>query len=154
MHLTRPQDSPQMTTRICSTKWHLRHTSPSWASPFQCGEFYDDKYINEDQKSFCSDNFDSHISRLTSNWEETNSNYGSESYAPSRNMFQNADKEGLMAKKALPDEIMENETTEVVKEMLARQRWVLLCWILTWGQMKCEDICQAWREKLPLNFII
>ena len=69
-------------------------------------------------------------------------------------MFQNADKEGLMAKKALPDEIMENETTEVVKEMLARQRWVLLCWILTWGQMKCEDICQAWREKLPLNFII
>ncbi|KAF8546244.1 P-loop containing nucleoside triphosphate hydrolase protein [Imleria badia] len=58
------------------------------ASPFQCGEFpNDNKY--EDRKPFHSDNFDNR-SRLTSNWEETNSNYGSESYAPSRNMFQNA----------------------------------------------------------------
>ena len=131
------------------------------ASPFQRGEFYDDEY--EDRKSFRSDDFDNR-SRLTSNREETNSNYGSESYAPSRNMFQNADKEGLMAKEALAGEIMENETTEVVKETSARRRWVLLCWILTWwipsiflkwfGRMKREDIRQAWREKLALNFII
>ncbi|KAG6372221.1 P-loop containing nucleoside triphosphate hydrolase protein [Boletus reticuloceps] len=58
------------------------------ASPFQCGNFYDDEY--EDRKSFRSDDFDNR-SRLTSNREETNSNYGSGSYAPSRNMFQNAD---------------------------------------------------------------
>ena len=38
-----------------------------------------------------------------------------------------------MAKKGLPGEIMENETTEVIKETLACWRWVLLCWILTWG---------------------
>ncbi|KAG6377243.1 hypothetical protein JVT61DRAFT_1298 [Boletus reticuloceps] len=63
-------------------------------------------------------------SRLTSNQEETNSNYGSESYAPSRNMFRNADKEGLVAKEALAGEIMENETTEVVKETSARPCWV------------------------------
>lgn len=127
----------------------------------QRGDLYDDEY--EDRKSFRSDDFDNR-SRLTSNREETNSNYGSESYAPSRNMFQNADKEGLMAKEALAGEIMENETTEVVKETSARRRWVLLCWILTWwipsiflkwfGRMKREDIRQAWREKLALNFMI
>ena len=131
------------------------------ASPFQRGDFYDDEY--EDRKSFRSDDFDNR-SRLTSNREETNSNYGSESYAPSRNMFQNADKEGLVAKEALAGEIMENETTEVVKETSARRRWVLLCWLLTWwipsiflkwfGRMKRQDIRQAWREKLALNMII
>ncbi|KAF8121855.1 hypothetical protein EV363DRAFT_1559012 [Boletus edulis] len=110
-------------------------------SPFQRGNLYKDDY--EDQ---------------------TNSNYGSESYAPSRNMFQNADKEGLIAKEALAGEIMENETTGVIKETSARRRWVLLCWLLTWwipsiflkwfGRMKREDVRQAWREKFALNVII
>ncbi|KAF8438194.1 hypothetical protein L210DRAFT_3647176 [Boletus edulis BED1] len=131
------------------------------ASPFQRGNLYEDDY--EDRKSFRSDDFDNR-SRLTSNQEETNSNYGSESYAPSRNMFQNADKEGLIAKEALAGEIMENETTEVVKETSARRRWVLLCWLLTWwipsiflkwfGRMKREDVRQAWREKFALNVTI
>ncbi|KIJ64935.1 glycosyltransferase family 2 protein [Hydnomerulius pinastri MD-312] len=131
------------------------------ASPFQRGDHYDDEY--DERKSFRSDDFDNR-SRLTSNRDDSNSNYGTESYAPSRNMFQNADKEGLMAKEALAGEIMENETTEVVKETSARRRWVTLCWILTWwvpsiflkwfGRMKREDIRQAWREKLALNFII
>ncbi|KAF8439408.1 hypothetical protein L210DRAFT_3673100 [Boletus edulis BED1] len=117
------------------------------ASPFQHGNLYEDDY--EDCKSFRSDDFNNR-SRLTSNWEETNSNYGSKSYAPSRNMFQNADKEGLIAKEALAGEIMENETTEVVKETSACQHWVLLCWLLTrwipsiflkwFGRMKREDI--------------
>ncbi|KAG6370849.1 P-loop containing nucleoside triphosphate hydrolase protein [Boletus reticuloceps] len=131
------------------------------ASPFQRGNLYDDDY--EDRKSFLSDDFNNR-SRLSSNREETNSNYGSESYAPSRNMFQNTDKEGLIAKEALAGEIMESETTKVVKETLARRRWVLLCWLLTWwipsiflewlGQMKCEDVRQAWQEKSALNIII
>jgi chitin synthase len=127
----------------------------------QRGDFYNDEY--EDRKLFHSDDFDN-WSRLTSNWEETNSNYGSESYAPSRNMFQNVDKEGLITREALAGDIMENETTKVVKEMSAHWRWVLLCWLLTWwilsiflkwfGRMKRQDIRQAWREKLALNFII
>ncbi|KAF8440069.1 hypothetical protein L210DRAFT_3671727 [Boletus edulis BED1] len=131
------------------------------ASPFQRGNLYEDDY--EDRKSFHSDDFDNQ-SRVTSNGEETNSNYGSESYAPSRNMFQNADKEGLIANEALAGEIMENETTEVVKETSARRRWVLLCWLLTWwipsiflkwfGRMKREDVRQAWWEKFALNVII
>ncbi|KAF8433780.1 P-loop containing nucleoside triphosphate hydrolase protein [Boletus edulis BED1] len=131
------------------------------ASPFQRGNLYEDDY--EDRKSFRSDDFDNR-SRVTSNGEETNSNYGSESYAPSRNMFQNADKEGLIANEALAGEIMENETTEVVKETSARRRWVLLCWLLTWwipsiflkwfGRMKREDVRQAWQEKFTLNVII
>ncbi|KAG9310142.1 glycosyltransferase family 2 protein [Chiua virens] len=131
------------------------------ASPFQRGDIYDDEY--EDRKSFRSDDFDNR-SRLTSNREETTSNYGSDSYAPSRNMFQNADKQGLITKEALAGEIMENETTEVIKETSARRRWVLLCWLLTWwmpspflkwfGRMKRQDIRQAWREKLALNMLI
>lgn len=69
-----------------------------------------------------------------------------------------------MAKEALAGEIMENETTEVVKETSARRRWVLLCWLLTWwipspflkwfGRMKRGDVRQAWREKLALNMVI
>ncbi|KAF8836252.1 glycosyltransferase family 2 protein [Paxillus ammoniavirescens] len=131
------------------------------ASQFQRGDLYDDEY--DERKSFRSDDFDTR-SRLTSNRDDSNSNYGTESYAPSRNMFQNADKEGLMAKEALAGEIMEGETTEVVKESSARRRWVTLCWMLTWwipsiflkwfGRMKREDIRQAWREKLALNMII
>ncbi|KAF8416998.1 hypothetical protein L210DRAFT_3369969, partial [Boletus edulis BED1] len=64
----------------------------------------------------------------------------------------------------LAGEIMENETTEVVKGMSACRRWVLLCWLLTWwipsiflkwfGRMKREDVRQAWREKFALNVII
>ncbi|KAF9232203.1 P-loop containing nucleoside triphosphate hydrolase protein [Melanogaster broomeanus] len=97
------------------------------------------------RKTFRSEDFDAR-SRLTSNRDESNSNYGTESYAPSRNMFQNADKEGLMVKEALAGEIMENETTEVVKETSARRRWVTL--------MKREDVRQTWREKLALNMVI
>jgi chitin synthase len=84
-------------------------------------------------------------------------------------MFQDADKElGLVAKEAfkLAGEIIEHETTEVVKETSVRRRWVLLCWLLTWWipspflkwfsrmTRKRQDIRQAWREKFALNFII
>ena len=34
--------------------------------------------------------------------------------------------EGLVAKEALAGEIMENETTKVIKEMSVHQRWVPL----------------------------
>jgi hypothetical protein len=44
-------------------------------------------------------------------------------------MFQNVDKERLIAKEALMGEIMENEMTKVPKEMLAPQCWVLTWWI-------------------------
>ncbi|KAG1818874.1 glycosyltransferase family 2 protein [Suillus variegatus] len=131
------------------------------ASPFQRADLYDDEY--DEHKSFRSDDFDNR-SRLTSNRDDSNSNYGTESYAPSRNMFQNADKEGLMVKEALPGEIGDSETTEVLKESSARRRWVAVCWALTWwmpslflkwiGRMKREDVRQAWREKLAINFII
>ena len=66
-------------------------------------------------------------SQLTSNQEDTNPNYSSKSYAPSQNMFQNADKEGLMVKEALAGKIMENEMMEVIKETSACCCWVLLC---------------------------
>ncbi|KAF9484250.1 glycosyltransferase family 2 protein [Pholiota conissans] len=129
------------------------------AAPFQRGDDYMDDY--DENKS--TDDFDHH-SKYTSQRDDTVSNFGSESYAPSRNMFQNTDKRGLMEKEALAGEIQEGETTEVLKESSARRRWVALCWMLTWwvptfllthvGRMKRIDVRQAWREKLALNLLI
>ncbi|KIY53918.1 glycosyltransferase family 2 protein [Fistulina hepatica ATCC 64428] len=130
------------------------------ASPFHRAGLYDDDY--EENRS---EEFDGR-SRATSQRDDSMSNYGSESYAPSRNMFGGAaDKKALLEKDApLAGEIQEGETTEVVKETSARRRWVALCWVLTWwvpsfmlsclGRMKRPDIRQAWREKLALNLII
>ncbi|KAJ7830396.1 hypothetical protein B0H13DRAFT_268824 [Mycena leptocephala] len=81
--------------------------------------------------------FDAHSRFMSAVDErETASNFGSESYAPSRNMF---DAEGkgagvgavLLDKDARAWEIQEGETVEVLKESSARRRWVTLCWILT-----------------------
>ncbi|KAI6023520.1 P-loop containing nucleoside triphosphate hydrolase protein [Pisolithus microcarpus] len=73
---------------------------------------YDEEY--DEAKMVQSDGFDGR-SRLTGDQDDSNSNYGTESYPPS-NMFQHVDKEGLMAKDPLPGETMEGETTEIVKE--------------------------------------
>ncbi|KAI6013665.1 P-loop containing nucleoside triphosphate hydrolase protein [Pisolithus microcarpus] len=78
---------------------------------------YDEEY--DEAKTVQSDRFDGR-SRLTGDWDDSNSNYGTESYPPS-NMFQHVDKEGLMAKDPLPGETMEGETTEIVKETSARR---------------------------------
>ena len=130
------------------------------ATPFQRPDLYEDDFEN---KSVQSEDYDAR-SRFTSAHDETNSHFGSESYAPSRNMFQNTDKRGLMEKEALAGEIQDGETTEVMKESSARRRWVALCWLLTWwvpspclryvGRMKRMDVRQAWREKLALNMLI
>lgn len=131
------------------------------ASPFQRADLYDDDF--EENKSLPSEDFDAR-SKFTSQREDTMSNFGSESYAPSRNMFQNTEMKGLMEKEALAGEIQEGETTEVLKESSARRKWVALCWILTFwvpnpclryvGRMKRLDVRQAWREKLALNMLI
>jgi chitin synthase len=129
------------------------------ASPFQRADMYNDY---DERQSLRSDEFDRR-SRLTSARDDTMS-LGTESYAPSRNMFQNVDKKALLEKEALPGEIHEGETAEILKETSARRRWVALCWLLTWwmptpflrwfGRMKRMDVRQAWREKLALNIII
>ncbi|KAJ3510325.1 hypothetical protein NLJ89_g4744 [Agrocybe chaxingu] len=130
------------------------------ASPFQRAEMYDDY---DEDKSVRSEDFEGR-SKFTSQRDDSVSHFGSESYAPSRNMFQNTDKRGLMEKDPLPGDIQEGETAEVLKESSARRRWVALCWVLTFwvptplltyvGRMKRLDVRQAWREKLALNMII
>ena len=130
------------------------------AAPFHRSDMYDDY---DDRKSVRSDDYDVRSALTSHRDNETESNFGTESYAPSRNMFQNADK-GMVDKEALAGEIQEGETVEIIKESSARRRWVALCWILTWwipnpvlayvGRMKRPDIQQAWREKLALNIII
>jgi chitin synthase len=129
-------------------------------APFQRPDLYEDEFEN---KSVQSEDFDDR-SRFTNAHDESNPHFGSESHAPSRNMFQNTDKRGLMEKEVLAGEIQEGETTEVLKESSARRRWVALCWLLTWwipspclryvGGMKRMDIRQAWPEKLALNLLI
>lgn len=131
------------------------------ASPFQRADLYEDDF--DENRSIRSEDFDAR-SRFTSQRDDSVSNFGSESYAPSRNMFQDSAKKGLIEKEALAGEIQEGETTELVKESSARRRWVALCWILTWwvptpcltwlGRMKRMDVRQAWREKLAINLLI
>lgn len=129
------------------------------ASPFQRADMYNEY---DERQSLRSEEFDGR-SRLTSARDDSMS-LGTESYAPSRNMFQNVDKNALLEKEALPGEIQEGEVAELLKETSARRRWVALCWLLTWwmptpflrwfGRMKRMDVRQAWREKLALNIII
>ncbi|KAH9911828.1 glycosyltransferase family 2 protein [Epithele typhae] len=131
------------------------------ASPFQRADMYEDY---DERKSLRSEDFDGRSAYTSQRDDASVSNFGTESYAPSRNMFQNADQKGLLDKEAIAGEAQEGETTEVLKETSARRRWVMLCWILTWwvpnialvhiGRMKRLDIRQAWREKLALNLII
>ena len=130
------------------------------ASPFQRADLYDEY---DENRSVRSDDYDAR-SRFTSQRDDSVSNFGSESYAPSRNMFQDSAKKGLIEKEPLAGEIQEGETTEILKESSARRRWIAVCWILTWwiptplltwvGRMKRIDVRQAWREKLALNFLI
>jgi chitin synthase len=77
----------------------------------------------DEWKSFRDNDFNAH-SALTSNRDDTTSNYGSEAYAPSRNMFQNADHKVLLEKDALAGEIQEGETAEALalKETSARRK--------------------------------
>ena len=131
------------------------------ASPFMRADLYNDY---DERGSMRSDDVDAK-SRLTSHRDDSVSAFGgSESYAPSRNMFQNDDTKGLLGKEALPGEVMEGETTEDIKETSSRRRWVAFVWFLTWwipnpflrwfGRMKRMDVRQAWREKLAINIII
>ncbi|KAJ7724605.1 glycosyltransferase family 2 protein [Mycena maculata] len=146
------------------------------ASPFQRADQYDDDAYGYDERGALNaprgrtggdSDFDAR-SRFTSAVDaDEGSNFGSESYAPSRNMF-GADAKGggapLLDKDALAGEIQEGETAEVIKESSARRRWVTLCYILTWwvpnpllsycGRMKRMDVRQAWREKFALNLLI
>lgn len=97
-----------------------------------------------------------------SQFGDTNSNFGTETYAPSRNMFRDLDKKGEKDPLDLDDD--DGEVQEEYKESIARRRWVWLCTVLTFwipgfllrkvGKMKREDIRQAWREKLTINLII
>ncbi|KAF5366143.1 hypothetical protein D9757_010944 [Collybiopsis confluens] len=107
------------------------------ASPFQRAGLYDEEF--GDDRSLRSNDFDGR-SRFTSQRDDSVSNFGSESYAPSRNMFQSTDKAALVNKEALAG-----------KSKRARLPNPCLKWI---GRMKRLDVRQAWREKLALNFII
>ncbi|TFK50010.1 glycosyltransferase family 2 protein [Heliocybe sulcata] len=129
--------------------------------PYRDSEYGDTD--TDERKSFRSDDFDGR-SRLTSQQGYPASEIGTESYAPSRNMFQNGDTKALLNNDGPTAGVMEGETAEDLKETSARRRWVALCWLLTWwipspfltwfGRMSRPDIRQAWREKLAINLII
>ncbi|WVR04387.1 hypothetical protein IAU60_001389 [Kwoniella sp. DSM 27419] len=101
-------------------------------------------------------------SEITSKFGDSASNVGTETYAPSRNMFRDLDHKD--EKDPLDAEPTDGEITEEYKVSSARRRWVWLCTFLTWwipgfllnklGGMKRQDVRQAWREKLAINMII
>lgn len=113
---------------------------------------------------FSDDNRGFAISQATSPFGDSQSNLGTESYAPSRNMFRDMDAEKRGEKDVLDELPADNEIQEEYRESPARRRWVWLCRILTFwcpdfliskiGRMKRQDIRQAWREKLAINIII
>jgi chitin synthase len=127
----------------------------------------DDEDAYHDRKSINADD-DRNNSRYGSRYGDSMSNFGTDVYAPSRNMFQSLDKKSgggeYDEKDELPSHPVGGETVEEVKESAARKRWVALCWVLTWwipsfllrwfGHLKRPDIRQAWREKLTINLII
>ena len=125
--------------------------------PFSRALLYADP---DDEGSIRTD--DEAQSRYTSRDEA--SNFGTESYAPSRNMFQSNRVAPVAEKEALPGEILEGEVAEEIKDSSARRKWVALVWMLTFciptpcliyvGKMKRLDIREAWREKLAINMII
>ncbi|KAF8198694.1 glycosyltransferase family 2 protein [Mycena galopus ATCC 62051] len=135
------------------------------ASSFPRAEFYErDDEVGYDEHGTLratKSDFDAQSTR------DTASNFGSESYPPSLNMF-GAEGNGkggvLLEQNLLAGEIQESETTEVYKESSARRRWTFLCRCLTWwvpdfllsswGRMTRDDVRQAWREKLALNLLI
>ena len=97
-----------------------------------------------------------------SHFGDSASQAGTESYAPSRNMFRDLDSRG--EKDPLDAGPDDGEVQEEYRESIARRRWVWLCRILTFwipgfllssvGRMKRQDVRQAWREKLTINLII
>ncbi|QRV84830.1 chitin synthase [Ceratobasidium sp. AG-Ba] len=115
-------------------------------------------YMYDDDKSFQTND------RGETGDDAMSMSIGSESYAPSRQLFTAADRKPVADKEALPGEVMEGETAEEVKTTAARRRWVALCWILTFwvpnfmlnyvGRIKRIDVRQAWREKFAINLII
>ncbi|KZT19143.1 glycosyltransferase family 2 protein [Neolentinus lepideus HHB14362 ss-1] len=129
--------------------------------PYRNTEYGDED--SDERKSLRSDDFDGR-SRLTSHQGYPASEIGTESYAPSRNMFQNGDTKALLGNDGPNAAIVDGETVEDLQETSARRRWVALCWLLTWwvptpflswfGRMKRPDVRQAWREKLAINIII
>jgi chitin synthase len=115
-------------------------------------------YMYDDDKSFRSED------RGGTGEDAMSMSVGSESYAPSRQLFTAADRKPVADKEALPGEVLEGETAEEVKQTAARRRWVALCWMLTFwvpnfmlssvGRIKRIDVRQAWREKFAINLII
>ncbi|MCO5583292.1 hypothetical protein L7F22_037202 [Adiantum nelumboides] len=101
------------------------------------------------------------------NFSASASVVGSEAYAPSRNMFADANGAARGLNEKGPTQFTDAADGEVAEEMAVtsqRKRWVLLTWLLTWwipspflkwcGGMKRPDIRMAWREKLAINMMI
>jgi len=101
---------------------------------------------------------------FTSHVDDSTSNVGTEAYAPSKNMFADAEKAKLRSKELDGQAPAKEETTEVYKTSGARKKWLALVWALTWWlpspvlglfkAFKRPDVRQAWREKLAINLLI
>lgn len=120
-------------------------------------------YFDDDRKTVMTDTEGGYGSPM--NDAETKSYVGTDRYAPSRNMFDGAGKQGGSEKQGLPDaNTIHEEVAEEVGESSARKKWVILVWALTFflpnfllswiGRMKRPDVRMAWREKFAINIMI
>ncbi|CAH1759161.1 10719_t:CDS:2 [Entrophospora sp. SA101] len=132
----------------------IGHYHPSPPKGFDQQSYYsnDDRSIVSEDDYYQDDSY--------SQYNETASAYGSEVYAPSRNMFIEMEKKKMLSEQ----ETVPEEEEKPRKMTSARIKWLVLTWMLTWwippcflswcGRMKRKDVQMAWREKVALCIII
>lgn len=133
------------------------------ADPFSNPRGMDDE---DDRKTFLTDD-EFNQSRLDlEGGGGTRTPAAFSTYAPSKNMFNEAGgtEKGLplLDEKEGPENA--KETVEVYKETSARKQWKFLVWCFTWwipsfmltsvGRMKRPDVRMAWREKVTIFMLI
>jgi len=95
----------------------------------------------EKNKSVRAEDFNGR-SRLTSNRDESVSNFGLELYymPPLGTCSRTRTRGGLMGKEALAGEIQEEEISGLLTEGSARRRQVALCWMFSGCPLLCSPM--------------
>lgn len=143
-----------------------RQGSGTLAPPVGPRNLYGDEqrsYYSEDARSFYSEDEYYQDDRYSGGYNDTESAYGSEVFAPSGSTFRELEMRKMLnedPKGAAADD----EVEEPRKMSRARKQWLVITWFLTWwipgpflrwcGGMKRPDVRMAWREKVALCILI
>ncbi|RUS32442.1 chitin synthase-domain-containing protein, partial [Jimgerdemannia flammicorona] len=120
-------------------------------------------FYSEDARSFYSEDEYYQEDHYSGGYNDTESAYGSEVFAPSGSTFRELEMRKMLNGDSKGDGV-EEEPEIPRKTTRGRKQWVALTWFLTWwipgpflrwcGGMKRPDVRMAWREKVALCFVI